>query len=210
MRKLHVALAVLIAVLVLALPQVANAKEAGPVRVVSESGRVGWIKGASARAWWTDLNRWHSGSCVCNSPDAAARFVNRIMQRARWKSHLDGGWPTGMLLIQSGHSGPWLYYPASRTTPPYLVAPAALAKHGREWADWEVVTPQMQRLITSALKKGTASTHTGSSGFPTGWAVGGGLGTLLLASLIVAARRRRDVSARLSDHLRRSRYRPSA
>jgi hypothetical protein len=198
MRRLHVALVVLVVVLVLVLPQVANAKETGPVRVVSESGKVGWIKGASARAWWTDLNHWHSGSCVCNSPDAAARFVNRIMERARWKFHLDGGWPTGMLLIQSGHSGPWLYYPASRTTPPYLVAPAALAEHGREWADWEVVTPQMQRLITAALKEGTVSTYTGgSTAFPIGWVVGGGVGAVLLAGLILGAWRPSRLRARL-------------
>jgi len=88
-----------------------------------------------------------------------------------------------MLLIQSGHSAAWLYYPASRTTPSYMVAPGGLGKEHLRWDDWQVVTPRMQRIIAAALRNGSVSTYTGMAGFPTGWVVGGGLGGLLLAGL---------------------------
>ena len=189
MRRLRVAPALLALVLVLGLPPAASAKEEGPIRVVAESGKVGWIRGASARAWWAELypSRPHadSDSCSCDSPGDVAKFEQRFLGRARWKAHEDGGWPTGMLLIQSGHSAAWLYYPASRTTPPYLVAPGGLGKEHLRWDNWRVVTPRMQRIIAAALKHGSVSTYTGSAGFPTGWVVGGALGGLALAGLLL-------------------------
>ena len=161
----------------------------GPIRVVAESGKVGWIRAASARAWWADLYpsrpRAQAGSCACDSPEAVAKFEQRFFGHARWKSHEDGSWPTGMLLIQSGHSAAWFYYPASRTTRPYMVAPGGVGKEHLRWDDWQVVTPRMQRIIAAALRNGSVSTYTGSAGFPTGWVVGGGLGGLLLAGLIL-------------------------
>ena len=193
MRRSLLAFGVVTAVLALALelPQTASAKESGPVRVVAESGKVGWIRGASARAWWTDLESAQPGSCVCNSTEAAAKFAGRLMTRARWAFHQDGDWPTGVMLIQAGHSAPSIYYPASRTTPPYLVSPATLGAEPVRWDDWRVVTPRMQRIITAALAKGTVSAYRGpSSRFPTGWAAGAGVGVLLLALALVAWRRR--------------------
>ena len=202
----RVLIGVAVVAVALASAVTASGKGEGPVRIVAESGKVGWLRGASARAWWTDLYAGHPGTCGCGSPNAAASFVNHLMGRARWKSYNDGGWPTGVLLIQSGHSAPWLYYPASRTTRPYLVAPAGLGAHHLTWDDWQVVTPRMQRLITAALKEGTVSTYTGgSTPLPTGWAIGGGLGATLLAALVFGASRRRD----LRDWLRHSRYRLS-
>jgi hypothetical protein len=113
-----------------------------------------------------------------------------------------------MLLIQSGHSGPWLYYPASPTTPPYVVSPAGLGKDGLTWDNWQVVTPRMQRIITAALKRGAVSTYTGSAAFPTGWVVGGGgFGAVLLIGLILGTRRRLPLFERRADPLRHSRYR---
>lgn len=191
MPRSLLALASVMAVLALALADEVTAKDSGPVRVVSESGKVGWIRGASATAWWAGLESAQQRSCVCNSADTAAKFASRLMGRARWTSHQDGDWPTGVMLIQSGHSAPWLYYPASRTTPPYLVSPATLGVDPFRWDNWRVVTPRMQRIITAALAKRTVSTYRGpSSGFPTGRAVGGGIGVLLVVLTLVAWRRR--------------------
>jgi hypothetical protein len=189
MRRSHFALAVLVALLVLALPQVASAKGLEPLRVVTLSGKVGWIRGASAKAWWTDYSGQRAGSCSCGSPNEVARFANRVMGRVDWRSYPDGGWAPAML-VQAGHTAPMLYYPASDSTPPYLVTPAAQGAHGLRWDDWHVVTSRMQRIMTAALKDGTVSSYTGSQTFPTGWAVGGGLGAILLAALILSARRR--------------------
>lgn len=199
MRRSHFALALLVALLVLVLPQAASAKGgASVIRVAAESGKVGVIRGASARAFLIDLDNAHRGSCPCGSADAAAKFVHRLMARQRWKTYEDGGWPRGILLIQWGHSGPWLYYPASRTTPPYMVAPAGIGTARLTWDSWRVVTARMQRIITAALKQGTVSTYTGSgsSAFPTGWAVGGGVAGLLLAGLILDVWRRPGLFAR--------------
>lgn len=192
----RVMIAVVIMVVALAIAAPASAKDQGPIRVVAESGRVGWIRGASARAWWADLYpsrpyaHAQSGSCACDSPEAVAKFEQHYLGRARWKFHEDGSWPTGMLLIQSGHSGAWLYYPASRTTPPYMVAPGGFGKEHLRWDAWQVVTPRMQRIIAGALKNGSISTYTGSEAFPTGAIVGGVLGGALLVGLGLAARRR--------------------
>jgi hypothetical protein len=196
-----VALGLAAVVPVLALPQLANAKGYGPFRVVSESGKVGHIRGASAKAFWSDLETWHRGSCICMSVMGAARFEDRLMRRARWKFHLDGDWPRGMMLLQSGHSSPLLYYPASRTTPAYVVAPAGSAngagKPHLSWDDWTVVTPRMQRIIDTALRQGAVSTSASSTGFPTGWAVAAGLGAVLLAGMLLGAWRRLELPTRL-------------
>jgi predicted dehydrogenase len=198
---LHLALGLAAMVPVLALPPLASAKGYGSFRVVSESGKVGLIRGASAKAFWSDLETWHTGSCICMSVMGAARFEDRLMRRARWKFHLDGDWPRGVMLIQSGHSSPLLYYPASRTTPAYVVAPAGSAngsgKPRLSWDDWKVVTPRMQGIIDAALRHGAVSTAASSASFPTGWAVAGGLGAILLAALILSAWRGLDPSARI-------------
>jgi hypothetical protein len=201
--KARLMIAVAVVTVALASAASANAKEQGPIRVVAESGKVGWIRGDATRAWWTDLDYGNPSSCACDSPTAVGKFEQRLFGRARWTSHEDGSWPTGMLLIQSGHSAAWLYYPASRTTPPYLIAPGGLGSQHIRWDSWERVTPRMQRLIEAALKSGSISTYIRSDGFPTGWAIGGGLGAVLLVGLILGAWRRPDVPARL----RRSRFR---
>lgn len=193
MRRTRFALALLVAAL--ALPQAAGAKELGPIRVVAESGKVGWIRGAAATAWWAELYnsdphaRPPTGACQCDSPASVAKFEQHFFGRARWPLHDDGSWPTGMLLIQSGHRAAWLYYPASRTTPPYIVAPGGLASGAGDgqrltWDSWKVVTPPMQRLIEAALKNGTVRTASRPASFPTGWVAAGVLGALLLLVLL--------------------------
>lgn len=197
MRRSRFALALLAVLLTLLLPQAASAKGSEPIRVVTKSGKVGWIRGAAAKLWWSDFAKGQSADCTCNSPNAAATFVNRLMRR--WRG-LGGGWPIGML-VQAGNEPPYdapmIYYPASGTAPPYLAIPGGLGVGKRTWDDWRAVTPRMQRLMTAALK-GTVSTDTGgSTTFPTGWAVGGGLGAVLLAGLILGAWRRPGLVARL-------------
>jgi hypothetical protein len=64
----------------------------------------------------------------------------------------------------------------------------------------------MQNILQLALRKGTITTYRGSSAFPTGWAVGGGLGAVLLAGLILGAWRRPE---RVPERLRHPRYRLS-
>jgi len=192
MRRALFALALLVTAL--ALPQAASAKELGPIRVVSESGKVGWIRGAAAKAWWADVYNSDphaplpAGACRCDSPADVAKFEQHFLGKARWTFHENGDWPTGMLLIQSGHRGPWLYYPPSRTTPPYLVSPggsgSGAGNKPARWDAWQLVTPRMERLIEAALKNGSVGASTGSSSFPTGWVVAGVLGAVLLAGLL--------------------------
>ncbi len=207
MRRSHIAGALLVVLLMLALPQVASAKGSDPIRMVAASGKVGWIRGAAAKLWWSDFAKGQPADCPCNSPDAAATFVNRLMRR--WRG-LSGGWPVGMLVQAGSHppyDAPMIYYPASGMALPYLVMPGGVGVGQRTWDDWRVVTPRMQRLMTAALKNGTVTTDTGPTAtFPTGWAVGGGIAAVLLAGLILALRRRPDLAARL----RPSRYRLSS
>lgn len=207
MRRSRFASALLVALLVLVLPQVASAKGFEAVRIVAASGKVGWIRGAAAKVWWSDFAQGQPADCACRSPDGAATFVHRLV--GRWRG-LGGGWPVGML-VQAGHHPPYdapmVYYPASGTAPAYLAVPGGLGVGNRTWDDWRVVTPRMQRLMTAALQKGTVSTYTGgSTAFPTGWAVGGGVGAILVAGLLLGAWRRPDLAARL----RPSRYRLSS
>lgn len=207
MRRSCFAFALLVALLVPVLPQAASAKGFKAVRIVALSGKVGWIRGASARAWWADFEESHPGDCGCASADDAARFMYHLT--GRWGSAFnspDGSWPTAML-VQAPHTIPMLYYPAGGKAPAYLLAPGESGAGGRHWDRFHVVTPRMQRIMTAALKKGTVSTYTGgSTTFPTGWAVGGGLGAVLLAGLILGAWRRPELAARL----RPSRYRLSS
>jgi hypothetical protein len=202
----RVLIGVVVLMVALASAATASGKDEGPVRIVAESGKVGWLRGASANAWWTDLYGGRSGVwCACSSPTEVSKFEQRVFGHARWKVDEDGSWPTGMLLIQSGHSAAWLYYPASRTTPPYLVAPAGSGSQHLRWDDWRRVTPRMQRLITAALKQGTVTTYTGgSTAFPTGWAIGGGLGALLVGLILSVWR-----TPSLARALKHARYRPS-
>ena len=206
-RRLCFAFALLVALLLLVLPQEASAKGLEPVRVVAESGKAGWIRGASAKAWWVDFYAAHAGDCSCASADDAARFMYQLT--GRWGSAFstpDGGWPTAML-VQAPHMIPMLYYPAGGTAPAYLLAPGESGAGGRHWDRFHVVTARMQRIMTAALKKGTVTTYTGdSTAFPTGWALGGGLGAVFLAGLILGAWRRPDLARRLQ----RSRYRLSS
>jgi hypothetical protein len=201
MRRSHFAFAVLVALLVLVLPQVASGKGLEPLRVVTLSGKVGWIRGASAKAWWTDYYGPPGSTCPCGSPNEVARFANRVMGRADWKSSSDGSWAPAML-VQAGHTAPMLYYPASDSTPPYLVRPADRGAHGLRWDTWQVVTPRMQRIMTAALRDGTVSTYTGSPAFPMGWVVGGGLGAVLLAAFVLGAWRRPRRLEGLTERIR--------
>jgi hypothetical protein len=201
MRRSRFALVLLMAMAVLVLPQAANAKGNEPLRIVAHSGKVGWIRGAAATAWWADYDTTHKGSCACDSAAAAAVFMSRLVHR--WGSafnHSDGSWPPAML-VQAGHTIPMLYYPAGGTAPPYLLAPGEIGRGGIQWDDWHVVTPRMQRLITAALRKGSVSAYTGSTVFPTDWAIGGGLAAVLLVGLIVGAWRSPDLPERLASRL---------
>ena len=106
-----------------------------------------------------------------------------------------------------------LYYPPTPLpygTPGVVLTPAAQGAHRRRWDHWQVASPRMQNILRLALQKGTVTTYSGSSAFPTGWAVGGGLGAVLLACLILGVWRRPDLPERLADRLRRSRYRLSS
>ena len=206
MRRSLFALAFLVALLVLLLPQAASAKAGFPVRVVTPSGWVGWVRGPAADAWWHDYDSPGKRGCSCTSADAAARYARRLFKRLTAPGHY---WPVAYTAwLLSAPTGSMLYYPPTRThaTPGVVLTPAAQSSHGRRWDHWQVASSRMQSILRLALHKGTVTRYSGSSGFPTGWTVGGGLGTLLLAVLILATRRRLDLSARF----RPSRYRLSS
>jgi hypothetical protein len=208
MRRSSFALALLVAMVVLVLPQVANAKEGVySFRVITPSGKVGWVRGTAAKTWWVDYGKQANRGCSCASPDSAARFARNLLNR--YSTHLQH-WPAALeaWLLVSPNLGSLLYYPPNPHTwgtPIGLVlAPATHSGNGRRWDDWQVASTQMQNILRLALQKGTIITYSGSSAFPTGWALGGGLGAVLLAGLILGAWRRPE---RVAEHLRHSRYR---
>ena len=210
MRRSHFALALVVALLALVLPQLASAKESVySFRVVTPSGKVGWVRGAAAKAWWVDYGKQASRGCSCASPDAAARYARNLLNR--YSTHLQR-WPAALeaWLLVSPNRGSLLYYPPNPhtwgTPIGVVVAPATHSGNGRSWDDWQVASKRMQNILQLALRKGTITTYRGSSAFPTGWAVGGGLGAVLLAGLILGAWRRPE---RVPERLRHPRYRLS-
>lgn len=196
MRRSCLAFALLVAVLVL--PQVASAKGLEALRVVTPSGKVGWVRGAAAKGWWRDYgsSAGRRGCSSCNSADDLARYTNRLFTTGPF-SRWGNGWVKPWLLVPSvGDS--MLYYPPTNGAPGVVFTPAAVGSHGRRWDDWDIASPRMQQILSRALQMGTVTSYTGSSDFPTGWALGGGLGAFVLAGLILGARRRPNLRERLS------------
>jgi hypothetical protein len=136
-----------------------------------------------------------------------ARYTNKLFTSgplSRWGN----GWVKPWLLVPSvGDS--MLYYPPTNGAPGVVFTPAVVGSHGRRWDDWDVASPRMQRILTRALRLGAVTTYTGSSAFPTGWAVGGGLAAVLLAGLLLGAWRRPDLRERLATRLRHPGFRLS-
>lgn len=196
------------ALLLLVMPQAASAKDLEPFRVVTPSGKVGWVRGAAAKAWWRDYESPAGrGGCSCNSPDATARYANKLFTSGPF-SHWGGRWVKPWLLVPTvGDSESMLYYPPTNGARGVVFTPAVIGEHGRRWDDWDIASPRMQTILQHALQMGTVTTYTGSSAFPTGWTVGGALGAVLLAGLIFGAWRRPDLPERLARRLRHSRYR---
>jgi len=210
MRRSHFALALLAAALLLVLPQTASAKEgAYAFRVITPSGKVGWVRGAAAKAWWVDYGKQAQRGCSCGSPDAAARYARNLLNQ--YSTHLQR-WPAALeaWLLVSPNRGSLLYYPPNPNTwgTPIgvVLAPATHNGNGRSWDDWQVASKRMQNILQLALRNGTITKYRASSAFPSGWAVGGGLGAVLLAGSILGVGRRPE---RMVDRLRRSRYRLS-
>ena len=206
MRRSRFALASLVMLLMVVLPQAANGKEGFRLRVVTPSGKVGWVRGSAADAWWQDYETPGKRGCPCTSADAAARYARTLFKRFTTPGHY---WPVAYTAwLLSAPNGSMLYYPPTRTygTPGVVLTPAAQGSHGRRWDHWQIASPRMQNILRLALQKGTITTYSSSSAFPTGWAIGGGLGALLLAGLLLGAWRRPNLSARL----RTSRFRLSS
>jgi hypothetical protein len=193
MRRSSFAFALVVALLVLLLPQAASAKEGFAIRVVTPSGKVGWVRGQAADAWWHDYDKPGKRGCSCTSADAAARYARKLFKRFTTPGHY---WPVAYTAwLLSAESGSMLYYPPTPLpygTPGVVLTPAAQGANGRRWDHWEIASPRMQNILRLALRTGTVTTYGGSSAFPTGWAVGGGLGAVLLAGLILGAWRRQD------------------
>lgn len=210
MRRSHFAVALFVATLMLAVPQAASAKEGFySFRVITPSGKVGWVRGAAAKTWWQDYGTQARHGCSCASPDAAARFAQSLLKR--YSTHLQN-WPVALAawLLVSPSRGTLLYYPPNPhtwgTPIGVLLAPATHSGNGRRWDDWQVASQRMQNILQLALRKGTITTYRGSSLFPSGWVVGSGLGAVLLAGVALGAWRRPGLGTRL----RRSRYRLSS
>jgi hypothetical protein len=201
MRSRRVVFALPVASMVLVLPQVASAKGLEPLRVVTPSGKVGWVREAAAKAWWRDYG---SGTgrrgCSCNSADATARYANKLFTSgplSRWGN----GWVKPWLLVPRVGAS-MLYYPPTNGAPGVVFTPAVLGSHGRRWDDWDIASPRMQNILRLAVQQGTVTTYRGSSAFPTGWVIGGGLAAVLLGGLILGASRRQDLPQRLASRLK--------
>src|SRR6266705_2308564 len=117
MRRSSFALALLVALLALVLPQAVSAKEGFPLRVVTPSGNVGWVRGSSA--------------------DAAARYARKLFKRFTAPGHY---WPVAYTAwLLSAEDGSMLYYPPTPLpygTPGVVLTPAAQGGHGRRWDHW--------------------------------------------------------------------------
>lgn len=194
------------ALILLAMPQAASAKGLEPFRVVTPSGKVGWVRGAAAKAWWRDYG---SGAgrrgCSCNSADAMARYTNKLFTSGPF-SRWGGVWVKPWLLVPAGGDS-MLYYPPTNGASGVVFTPAVVGSRGRRWDDWDIASPRMQNILRLALRQGTVTTYSGSSAFPTGWVVGGGVGAVLIAGLILGVWRR---SSWLAGRIKHSRYRLSS
>ncbi|HJU37072.1 MAG TPA: hypothetical protein VJ716_06620 [Gaiellaceae bacterium] len=210
MRSPRFVLALLAAVLLLALPQTASAKEGFPLRVVTPSGKVGWVRGSAADAWWHDYDTPGKRGCSCTSAGAAARYASGLFRHLTTPGHYWPGAYTAWLL--SAPNGSMLYYPPTRAygTHGVVLTPAAQGSHGRRWDHWQMASPRMENILRLALRKGTLTSYGAPSGFPAGWWLGGGLGALLLAGLILGGWRRLDLSDRVGARVRHVRYRLSS
>jgi hypothetical protein len=139
-------LASLVLLLLLPAPQAADAKGLEPFRVETPTGKVGWVRGMPAKLWWHDY--FSAGSktkrgCPCTSPEATAQYTQRIARN--WKR-----WPQPWLLVPTTGAS-MLYYPPTRSTPGYVLAPAVLGTDKRRWDDWETASQRMATILRNAI-----------------------------------------------------------
>jgi hypothetical protein len=179
-------------------PETASAKE-GPdaFRVVTPAGKVGWVRGQAAAAWWHDYDTPGRRGCRCITATAAMRYSRGLFRRLSTTTDQFPAGHTAWLLSAIAHWGPMVYYPPTPGLPGVVLTPAARGPRGWQF-QWEVASPRMQSIVRLALDKGAVTSYGDSSAFPTGWALGGGLAAALLATLILGA-------SRLPERLRPSR-----
>lgn len=173
----------------LVLPQAASAKEgSNAFRVVAPAGKVGWVRGHAAEAWWHDYDTPGKRGCRCISAGAAVRYSRGLFRRF---SSPTAEWPAGFtpwLLPARTHWGAMLYYPPSAPAPGVVMTPAARGPRGWQF-HWEIASPRMQNILQLAVERGTITTYRTSSALPLRWAIGGGTGAVLIAAFILGARR---------------------
>src|SRR5438067_1082984 len=154
MRRALSAFALLVVLLLLALPQVASAKEGlDAFRVVTPAGKIGWVRGQAAQAWWHDYDTPGKRGCRCSSPAAAVRYSRGLFRRF---SSPTAVWPAGFtawLLPAIAHYGSMLYYPPKAPVPGVVLTPAARGPRGWQF-HWEIASPRMQNILQLALQKG--------------------------------------------------------
>lgn len=132
--------------LILAIPHAANAKGREAFRVVPPSGKVAWVTGATAHAWWHDYfsaSRKNKRGCPCTSPAAAAQYAQKLARP--WKR-----WPHPWLLVPTTDAS-MIYYPPTSTTRGYILTPSVLGTNKSRWDDWEIVSARMAAIIRKAL-----------------------------------------------------------
>lgn len=185
MRRSHFALALSVASVLLMLPSAANAKEAfDHFRVVTPTGKVGLVRGQAAEAWWHDYMSPGTRGCRCTTAAAAVRYSRGLFRRFSTSMAEFPAGHAAWLLSGVSHWGPMVYYPPAQGASGVVLTPGARGPRGWRF-QWEVASPRMQNILRLALRRGTVSTYAGSSGaFPTGLAIGGGIGALLLLLLL--------------------------
>ena len=171
----------------------ASAKIGAPFRVVTPGGSVFWVRGAAARAWWHGIVHAPPGSCSCTSPAVAARYTDGMMAR------LGSGANRYYVVISAGDVVPMIVYPATSTTPAYVVQPNVLGTARLTWNYVTIATPQMMRILTSgstpAADRAALPANTPGGGMSWVWVAAVLCVTLAAGGAAVVTRRSRNLPA---------------
>ena len=195
-RLMAVALPFLL--LLLAWPA-AHAKVSGPFEVLTPDGEVALVDGELADEfwdeWWKSYNQ--PGGLSWNSPTEAAELHQGVYNAA----HRDEGeHPTGWLLrptefAEDGWDDAYVFYPATETTPAYIVDLGGTGSKKARWDLWMEATPRMEAIVLAAKPVTPDDSDLGWLFFIFIGAVGGSLATRAYLSRRAGARAARSVIA---------------
>ncbi len=197
--RVRIVVGVVAAVVALAGASPVWAKGDIPFRVVTPSGTAFWVGGAAAKAWWHDFDAAHTGDCSCMSAAGAARFTDQMMRRLG--NHANGVDGLDYYVVMPRLGLPSIYYPATKTTPAYVMTPSGLGTARQSWNDWRVATSRMQHILasgsTAAANRAAMPTPATSNNGGT-WLWLGIAGAVAACAAMIAAPRTRRLAGRVT------------